>query len=78
MSPRRSRETVELNLCLCFTARLWNVSVVGMDEIFPRPFSSRREAPRPFVCQSVVANRFLPFVTRVDPLANDAEINRGS
>lgn len=54
------------------------MSVVGMDEIFPRPFSSRREAPRPFVCQSVVANRFLPFVTRVDPLANDAEINRGS
>lgn len=51
-----------------------------MDEIFPRPFNSRGEAPRPprpFVCQSVFTNRFLPFVIQVDSLANDAEINRG-
>lgn len=44
---------------------------------FPVPLAAGGRPRALFVCQSVFANRFLPFVIQVDPLANDAEINRG-
>lgn len=70
---------MEFNLDPSFSPRQWNSSLLEMSEILPRPLKQlERGLTVCFDCQSVAANRFLPFVIgRFCSIANSVEINEG-